>query len=153
GLTDVGLLALSERGCTLRTLKIKLASSGSALLCSEVAIMELISACTNVTQIELSNFKCLSDPPVYEIIQRGLLLTDLSLESSMITDAAMEHLANYCRRLRSISVKGCKRLTDAGLKALGQCSTIEVINLGQISGLNDGSITAICAGNPHLKTL
>eukprot|EP01018_Ginkgo_biloba_P027485 Gb_14691 [translate_table: standard] len=108
-LTDVGLLALSERGSTLHTLKIKLASSGSAELCSEVALMELMSACSKTTHIELSNFKCLSDPPVSELIQRWPILTELSLEGTMITDASMELLANYCQHLRLISVKGCKR--------------------------------------------
>lgn len=152
-LTDIGLLALTERSSTLRILKLKLASSNSAEHCSEVAVMELASSCKHLTHVELSYFKRLSDPPVYELIQRCPKLVDLTLDGTPITDASLDLLASHSRFLRCISIKGCKKLSEAGLKALGQCGTLESVNAGQASGVSDAALTAICEGNPGLKSL
>ncbi|OAE31730.1 hypothetical protein AXG93_3384s2060 [Marchantia polymorpha subsp. ruderalis] len=79
-LTDTGLLVLAERAATLRKLKLKLARPEVAELCSEVAVMELASLCGKLTHVELINFKRLSDPPAYELIQltsRGLRALEL----------------------------------------------------------------------------
>jgi hypothetical protein len=151
--SDIGLLALTERSSTLRTLKLKLASSSSAEHCSEVAVMELASSCKHLTHVELSNFKRLSDPPVYELIQRCPKLVDLTLDGTPITDASLDLLASHSRFLRCISIKGCKKLSEAGLKALGQCGTLESVNAGQASGVTDAALIAICEGNPGLKSL
>lgn len=153
GVTDIGLLALTERSSTLRTLKLKLASSSSSEHCSEVAVMELASSCKHLTHVELSNFKRLSDPPVYELIQRCPKLVDLTLDGTPITDASLDLLASHSRFLRCVSIKGCKKLSEAGLKALGQCDTLESVNAGQASGVTDAAVVAICTGNPGLKAL
>jgi hypothetical protein len=79
--TDIGLLALADRALTLRTLKLKLALSSSAERCSEVAVMELASVCKLLTHVELSNFKRLSDPPVYELIQVRVCATNCFLRA------------------------------------------------------------------------
>lgn len=149
--TDTGLLQLAERASTLRILKLKLAHSSSTA--SEVAIMQLANFCSNLSQVEFSNFKHLGDPPIYELVQKCQNLKDLAVECSPVTNTSLELIAHYCKRLRSISLKGCKKLTDVGLKALGQCGSLESVNLGQASGLTDGALIAICNGNPCLKNL
>lgn len=108
-------------------------------------------------------------------------LTELSLDYSPISDTSLELISLYCKQLRNISLKCCKKvgstyfflliifkttnylafninvsfmqLTDLGLKALNQCGSLESVNLGQASGLTDGSLIAICTGNPLLKVL
>ena len=45
------------------------------------------------------------------------------------------------------------QITDAGLKALGQCGNLVSINMGQASGLTDGALISICSGNPLMKVL
>lgn len=148
--TDLGLLHLAERASTLRILKLKPAQCSTA---SEVAIMQLANFCGNLSQVELSNFKYLGDPPVYELVQKCMNLTELSLDYCPISDTSLELISLYCKELRIISVKCCKKLTDLGLKALHQCGSLESVNLGQASGLTDGSLIAICTGNPLLKVL
>jgi hypothetical protein len=151
--TDIGLLALADRALTLRTLKLKLALSSSAERCSEVAVMELASVCKLLTHVELSNFKRLSDPPVYELIQRCPKLVELTLDGTPITDASLDLLASHSKSLRSISIKGCKKLSEAGLKALGQCGTLGAVNAGQAHGVTDAVVSALCEGNLSLKSL
>jgi hypothetical protein len=151
--TDIGLLALADRALTLRTLKLKLALSSSAERCSEVAVMELASVCKLLTHVELSNFKRLSDPPVYELIQRCPKLVELALDGTPITDASLDLLASHSKSLRSISIKGCKKLSEAGLKALGQCGTLGAVNAGQAHGVTDAVVSALCEGNLSLKSL
>lgn len=149
--TDSGLLELAARAPTLRILKLKLANWSS--MASEVAIMQLANSCGNLKQVEFSNFRHLGDPPIYEFVQKCPNLTELTLECSPMTDTSLELIANHCRHLRSISLKCCKKLTDVGLKVLGQCGSLESVNVGQASGLTDGSVAAICTGNPLLKSL
>eukprot|EP00250_Pteridium_aquilinum_P002762 c12976_g1_i1 orf=664-1926(-) len=148
--TDLGLLHIAERASTLRILKLKLAQCSTA---SEVSIMQLANFCGNLTQVELCNFKHLGDPPVYELVQKCMNLTEISLDYSPISDTSLELISLYCKDLRNISLKCCKKLTDLGLKALHQCGSLESVNLGQASGLTDGSLIAICTGNPLLKVL
>ncbi|MCO5603487.1 hypothetical protein L7F22_057638 [Adiantum nelumboides] len=149
-LTDLGLLNLVERASTLRFLKLKPAQCSTA---SEVAIMQLANLCANLSHVELSNFKYLGDPPVYELVQKCGNITELSLDYSQISDTSLELISVSCTNLRNISVKCCKKLTDLGLKALHHCGRLESVNLGQASGLTDGSLIAICTGNSLLKVL
>lgn len=148
--TDSGLLHLAERSSTLQILKLKLAQCSMA---SEVAIMQLANFCSNLSQVELSNFRHLGDPPIYELVQKCTNLTELVLEYSPITDTSLELISHYCKNLQIISLKCCKKLTDTGLKALRQCGSLVSVNLGQASGLTDGALIAICSGNPLLKVL
>ncbi|KAH7288149.1 hypothetical protein KP509_31G014500 [Ceratopteris richardii] len=148
--TDSGILHLAERASALRILKLKPIQCSIA---SEVAIMQLVNFCGNLSHVELSNFKHLSDPPVYELVQKCVNLMELSLDYSQISDTSLELISIHCKGLRSISLKCCRKLTDLGIKALHQCGSLESANLGQASGLTDGSLTAICTGNPHLKVL
>ncbi|KAI5068169.1 hypothetical protein GOP47_0016514, partial [Adiantum capillus-veneris] len=148
--TDLGLLNLAERASTLRILKLKPTQCSTA---SEVAIMQLANFCANLSHVELSNFKHLGDPPVYELVQKCINITELSLDYSQISDTSLELISINCSNLRNISVKCCKKLTDLGLKALHHCGSLESVNLGQASGLTDGSLIAICTGNPLLKVL
>ncbi|KAG6554722.1 hypothetical protein Mapa_003741 [Marchantia paleacea] len=152
-LSDTGLLVLAERAATLRKLKLKLASPEVAELCSEVAVMELASLCGKLTHVELTNFKRLSDPPAYELIQRCPRLVEVGFSYTSITDATLELLAQHCKGIRTVGVKGCRLLTSRGLRALGLCGTLEGLNAGGASGFSDSVISTICSGNPNLKSL
>lgn len=45
------------------------------------------------------------------------------------------------------------QLSEAGLKALGQCGTLGAVNAGQAHGVTDAVVSALCEGNLSLKSL
>jgi len=45
------------------------------------------------------------------------------------------------------------QLSEAGLKALGQCGTLGSVNAGQAHGVTDAVVSALCEGNLSLKSL
>ncbi|CAI6008858.1 unnamed protein product [Closterium sp. NIES-65] len=65
-LTDTGLLMLTAWASSLTSLTLSLPSLSASKSCSEVALMQVASACTSLTHLDLSNFRCMSDPPLHE---------------------------------------------------------------------------------------
>lgn len=117
--------------------------------------MELASACSLLTRIELCHFRLLSDPPIYEIIQHCQGLVDVCFNGAPMTDASITMVVTRCPMLRILSVRKCKLLTEEGVASLGQLSHLETLNVGQAGGVTDASVATICARGEesHIKSL
>ncbi|GBG77547.1 hypothetical protein CBR_g23992 [Chara braunii] len=152
-LTDSGILLLTLCAETLTSLKLGLSGRAGNERCSEVAVMQLMSECKKLVHVELSNFRRLTDPPVYELIQCHPALVELCLDAAPITNTCLEAIGQNCPRLRILSVKFCKKLTEKGLISLRNCRWLESLNLGQTNGVTDTSVSALCSHLPRLKSL
>eukprot|EP00899_Mesostigma_viride_P025272 jgi/Mesvir1/592/Mv02033-RA.1 len=72
-----------------------------------------------------------------------------------VADAVVTHLATHCRRIHTLSLLGCKGVTDAGLRAVAASCGGELRYL-DVSGcdlVTDASVSAIAAGCQQLEHL
>ncbi|CAI5506384.1 unnamed protein product [Closterium sp. Naga37s-1] len=110
-LSDTGLLMLAAWASSLTTLTLSLSSLSASKRCSEVALMQVrvvesgvvryvrsskTCACTSLTHLDLSNFICMSDPPLHEFVSRCPSLAHLSLAGAPITDASLDLIPYLC---------------------------------------------------------
>ncbi|CAI5506379.1 unnamed protein product, partial [Closterium sp. Naga37s-1] len=152
-LSDTGLLMLTAWAPSLTTLTLSLPSLSASKRCSEVALMQVASACTNLTHLDLSNFRCMSDPPLHEFVSRCPSLAHLSLAGATITDASLDLIASHCPNLLSLSIKCCRKLLEPGVSALARCSRLQSLNAALVPGVTDVSAPLLFQGATALKTL
>ncbi|GJP52599.1 hypothetical protein CLOM_g11704 [Closterium sp. NIES-68] len=115
--------------------------------------MQVASACTGLTHLELSNFRCMSDPPLHEFVSRCPSLAHLSLAGASITDASLDLIASHCPNLSSLSIKFCRKLLEPGVRALAGCTRLESLNAALVPGVSDVSAPLLFQGATALKTL
>jgi len=132
GLTDASLSQLSRENSVLKTLSLSgctsiagpslssLASHFSTIKALDLSftvaatenIIDLLSHLTGLKSLNLSNCKNVcTDRPILDFLSRLLNLQELSLENSRITNDVVSKLAFYNRKLRSLNLTDCVRIT------------------------------------------
>ncbi|KAL3696188.1 hypothetical protein R1sor_010264 [Riccia sorocarpa] len=161
-LTDSGVLVLATIAPTLRKLKLKLAGPEVALVCSEVAVMELASLCAKLTHVDLTNFRRLSDPPAYELIQvtsRGLKALGLcgTLEGLNLAqigpglwEPAISSICSGNPNLKSL-VLSFARLTDKALRSISVLHQLQELALHECNRISNSGLAMIATGCPQLR--
>ncbi|CAI5499002.1 unnamed protein product [Closterium sp. Naga37s-1] len=91
----VWLNEIHQFGFELTSLTLSLPSLSASKISSEMALMLVASACTSFTHLDLSNFICMSDPPLHEFVLRCPSLAHLSLAGAPISDACLDVIASH----------------------------------------------------------
>eukprot|EP00899_Mesostigma_viride_P025294 jgi/Mesvir1/594/Mv02035-RA.1 len=71
-----------------------------------------------------------------------------------VADAVVTHLATHCRRIHTLSLLGCKGVSDAGLRAVAvNCGgELRYLDVSGCHLITDASVSAIAAGCQQLDT-
>ena len=65
-----------------------------------------------------------------------------------------QSLVAGCGQLRSVNLRGCYVVTDAGVSALGaECGELQSIHLAGYSEVTDAGISALVAGYSKLQSI
>jgi Leucine-rich repeat (LRR) protein len=99
---------------------------------ADVAVTELTSHCTGLTDLNLSGRALLSDSAVEIIASNCPNLNTLSLNRcTALTGTALEHLAEKARNLQVLSVRRCPHIAQAGVVGLmGQFAALRAVYYG-----------------------
>ncbi|KAK9492772.1 hypothetical protein V1508DRAFT_135881 [Lipomyces doorenjongii] len=106
---------------------------------TDKAIVSLAAAAKALEQLDLSFCCALSDVSV-EVLSLGCpLLKSLNLAfcGSAVSDASLRAVARHLLDLRTLSVRGCVRVTNAGVDAIGNgCVNLQSLDISQCRNVN-----------------
>lgn len=106
---------------------------------SDNAVVSLVNAAKSLTHLDLS-FCCALSDTATEVVALGLpLLQDLRLAfcGSAVSDASLRCVALHLQDLRGLSVRGCVRVTGAGVEhVLDGCTRLEWLDASQCKNLS-----------------
>lgn len=105
---------------------------------SDNAIVALVNSAKQLTHLDLS-FCCALSDTATEVVALGLpLLRELRLAfcGSAVSDASLGCIALHLNELRGLSVRGCVRVTGAGIEnVLEGCGRVEWVDVSQCKNL------------------
>ncbi|KAJ8102091.1 hypothetical protein POJ06DRAFT_299994 [Lipomyces tetrasporus] len=106
---------------------------------TDKAIVSLAAAAKALEELDLSFCCALSDVSV-EVLSLGCpLLKSLNLAfcGSAVSDASLRAVARHLLELRTLSVRGCVRVTNAGVDAVGSgCVNLHTLDISQCRNVN-----------------
>jgi len=101
----------------------------------------------------LDGFKHFTDSCTQVLSNKSPKLERLSLSFTYITDTSLFHISSL-KQLRYLSIRNCKRLSEAGLIELFQhMSALETLNLSGVSNVTNQVIYALASNSKNLKQL
>jgi F-box/leucine-rich repeat protein 2/20 len=147
--------AASPRGSSEEELTSTLDVSGFGEKLTDEAFLELLKGFSaELTSVNVSGCRNLTDEAIKAIAQRSLRSLDASYCGKLLTDESIKVIASGCPSLESLKVADCKFLTDESLKAVAAgCGGLKTIDVSRCKQLTDESIQALAAGCPKLTSL
>lgn len=138
--TSLSLTHVSLRWCNLIT---------------NLAVIRLASN-ADLTVLDLRDCRSLGDESLRAISSLSKLKT-LLLDGSDISDVGLSYLKNrVINSLSSLSVRGCKRLTDKCISSLfdGTCNQeLQELDLSNLPNLSDASVLLLARSRVHILEL
>lgn len=152
---DVGAAAAaaaSPRGSSEELTSLDVSGFGENL--TDEDFLELIKGFSELTSVNVSGCRNLSDEAIKAIAQRSLRSLDASCCGKLLTDESIKVIASDCPTLESLNVADCKFLTDESIKAVAAgCGDLKTIDVSRCKQLTDESIKALAGGCPKLTSL
>lgn len=115
----------------------------------------LAAECPTITQITAARCCRITDRGV-EILakKKGVFLRALSVAGCReVSDDGVEFLTKYCTGLRCLDLRGCPRVRDRSVYALGALKGLEEIALDGCAEVSDGAVRHMFTNVTRLKSL
>jgi hypothetical protein len=152
--TDVGVQAVLD-GCPL----LRETDAYDALSTSRELRVELVRR-SNMTSLDMGKWWRMDDKMVQEVLRVCPNLSSLSCElpkwySDWPTDFTLSVCAQHCPLLTDISIRGCTRITDAGMRVLvkRRATKLRSVVLRNCPELSDKTLVAIAKRCPLLEKI
>ena len=104
---------------------------------------------SGLERLHLNACQSVSAAGLAALAARNPALVELSLYwQPALDDAALGAFASACPGLRSLSISGCGRVTDAGARALAASACVaqlEALDLTRCAAVGDAGLRALCA--------
>ncbi|KAK4790818.1 hypothetical protein SAY86_031231 [Trapa natans] len=150
-LSDLAFHDLTEAPCSLSELRLRSCN----LITSES--MKKLACYSSLELLDLGGCWSIADPGIPSISSL-CRLTTLDLAGADITDTSLSALGQGTSPIKSLSLRGCKRVTDRGISHLLQSggiinSTLSSLDLGSMPGISDLAISTVgvsCVGITEL---
>ena len=154
-LTDVSILALSERCPNLSILDISSYQSINNTSFTDTSIIPLCQRCPLLSQLNLSGCCGITNVAIVSLSQHCSNITYLDLSMSRsLTDLSIIALSRSCVNLTNLNISGCNMITNDSIMALSHgCKKLIYLNLGHLKYLTIASIGAILQNCPNLHKL
>ncbi|KAK4355108.1 hypothetical protein RND71_024079 [Anisodus tanguticus] len=141
------------RGVARSLIELRLLSC--RLLTSEA--LEELSSFSNLEVLDTSGCRSIADLCLYYISSLSTL-TKLNLAEADITDKGLALLGRGNSPIAQLCIRGCKRVTDQGIKFLfhGEgkiCKTLSLLDVGHMPGISDAAIFIIASAAKALTDL
>lgn len=86
--------------------------------------------CVKLKYLNIRGCEAVSDIGITHIVQNCLKLRSLDAGKCDITDNGLHIISIHCPQLKKLSVRGCERVTDIGIKTIAaQCCNVQYLNV------------------------
>ena len=86
--------------------------------------------CVKLKYLNIRGCEAVSDVGITHIVQNCFKLRSLDAGKCDITDNGMHIIGIHCPQLKKLSVRGCERVTDMGVKTIAaQCCSVQYLNV------------------------
>lgn len=144
---DVGILMMAESCSNLESIRF-----GGFSRITDAGCRAVLHSCLKLHTFELSNTPQLTDLAFHDLPATPLGLECVSLASCrLLSDCTVQHLA-YCTKLKSLNLKGCKSVGDAGMEAIASLLKLRGLALN-CSDISDHGLTILGSGVAPLTML
>ena len=90
--------------------------------------------CVKLKYLNIRGCEAVTDVGVTHIVQNCFKLRSLDAGKCDITDNGLHIIGIHCPQLKKLSIRGCERVTDTGVKTVAaQCCSIQYLNLQECS--------------------
>ena len=90
--------------------------------------------CVKLKYLNIRGCESVTDVGITHIVQNCLKLRSLDVGKCDITDNGLHIIGIHCPQLKKLSVRGCDRVTDTGVKTIAaQCCSVQYLNLQECS--------------------
>lgn len=140
--TDHGLLPLINM-CAGRLVSVNLCKNANL---TDMAVTSLVKANGNTLKLlNLDGCKKVTDKVVAEIVERCIVLDELDLSRTMVSDFGIAALASAKQlKLRVLSLAGCEKLTGKSMLSLGKMGrSLEGLNLLSCNLVNNYNLASL----------
>jgi F-box and leucine-rich repeat protein 2/20 len=146
-ISDIGLRHLSESCRLIESFDIRGSSDYSA-----ECLATFCAACPKLHYLKLSS-ENITDL-VLTIGRMNPEFKEFSVSGcEAVKDAGIVALAEGCPKLESISITDMVGLTDAGVKAFGNCSLLEFVDFSSCQRINGTGMLALGKGCPLIRSV
>ncbi|KAK3232978.1 hypothetical protein CYMTET_56696 [Cymbomonas tetramitiformis] len=105
--------------------------------------MQAVQKCSQLTDIDLEGTFGVGDKGILQAAALPLLQTLGVAWNSRISDTGLRHLAATALQLTSLNAKGCSKITDAGIAALGELTRLRTLDISQCKQLTCGALASL----------
>ena len=101
---------------------------------TDAGIKMIAKGCSNLRYLNVRACAGVTDAGVVYVAQNCLKLRSLDVGKCMITNNTLSALGIHCPQLKRLSIKGCRNLTDVGIRAVvAQCCLLHYLNVEDCS--------------------
>ena len=97
---------------------------------TDTAMKYIGKHCVKLKYLNIRGCEAVSDVGITHIVQNCLKLRSLDAGKCDITDNGLHIIGIHCPQLKKLSIRGCERVTDTGVKTIAaQCCSVQYLNL------------------------
>ena len=101
---------------------------------TDAGIKMIAKGCSNLRYLNVRGCSGVTDAGVVFVAQNCLKLRSLDVGKCEITNNTLSALGIHCPQLKRLSIKGCRNLTDVGIRAVvAQCCLLHYLNVEDCS--------------------
>ncbi len=101
---------------------------------TDAGIKMIAKGCSNLRYLNVRGCAGVTDAGVVYVAQNCLKLRSLDVGKCVITNNTLSALGIHCPQLKRLSIKGCRNLTDVGIRAVvAQCCLLHYLNVEDCS--------------------
>lgn len=150
GLTHEQMMWFFKRGISMKSVSF-------VPIVSDTLLFSLAShqqACSNLTSIDLSHCREVSDVAMIEVSQQCYRLTDLDLSYTYCRNETLMAFAMTSTSLRSLNIASDLHITDESVQFLAQrCPLLQSVDMSQCQHVSSMSLKAIAKYSSALTSL
>lgn len=97
---------------------------------TDTAMKYIGKHCVKLKYLNIRGCEAVSDVGITHIVQNCLKLRSIDAGKCDITDNGLHIIGIHCPQLKKLSIRGCERVTDIGVKTIAaQCCSLQYLNL------------------------
>jgi F-box/leucine-rich repeat protein 7 len=101
---------------------------------TDAGIKMIAKGCSNLRYLNVRSCAGVTDAGVVYVAQNCFKLRSLDVGKCAITNNTLSALGIHCPQLKRLSIKGCRNLTDVGIRAVvAQCCLLHFLNVEDCS--------------------
>jgi len=149
-------LEVNYQGNSKTYVKRRTSTAQNNLVLPNTFILDLINQpLSQLHCLSLRDRLLLTPTTIKTLTLRAPSLVHLVLDNTEVTDSNIAAVARHCRQLRTLSLRECRRLSDAAFEELGRgfLASLQHLSVAGCRKLTDTSLNYLLEGSPRLRVV